>query len=217
MAFRLPMVVGWRFHSHRLRQWTNEVSEWYQSLTAHQHQKSHTVPKQAQTAPWVQTESTRGMLWSNECKVQGKISSHILKKSPIALTYSRIVEGVTESKRSLIVKNHSYWTLKCNNSPAEDAAITNDAVASLAKLGYGHRGCGTGAAWPLGGFWLLAGLPKGLNKPPFIPGGIRVRLRCSKFQRCLSHTTMTVKEKLSDLWKLLLQSFPSSLFFSFRR
>ncbi len=36
--------------------------------------------------------------WSNECKVQGKMSSHILKKSPIALTYSRIVEGVTESK-----------------------------------------------------------------------------------------------------------------------
>ncbi len=26
------------------------------------------------------------MLWSNECKVQGKMSSHILKKSPIALT-----------------------------------------------------------------------------------------------------------------------------------
>ncbi len=30
------------------------------------------------------------------------ISSHILKKSPIALTYSRIVEGVTESKRSFM-------------------------------------------------------------------------------------------------------------------
>ncbi len=29
-------------------------------------------------------------------QVQGKMSSHILKKSPIALTYSRIVEGVTE-------------------------------------------------------------------------------------------------------------------------
>ncbi len=40
------------------------------------------------------------MLWSNECKVQGKMLSHILKKSPIALTYSRIIEGVTESKRS---------------------------------------------------------------------------------------------------------------------
>ncbi len=37
------------------------------------------------------------MLWSNECKVQGKMSNHILKKSPIALTYSRIVEGVGEA------------------------------------------------------------------------------------------------------------------------
>ncbi len=42
------------------------------------------------------------MLWSNECKVQGKMSSHILKKSPIALTYSRIVEGEFESKRSFM-------------------------------------------------------------------------------------------------------------------
>ncbi len=39
---------------------------------------------------------------SNECKGQGKMSSHILQKSPIALTYSRIVEGVTESKRSFM-------------------------------------------------------------------------------------------------------------------
>ncbi len=31
------------------------------------------------------------MLWSNECKVQGKILSHILKKSPIALTTERAV------------------------------------------------------------------------------------------------------------------------------
>ncbi len=30
------------------------------------------------------------------------MSSHILKKSPIALTYNRIVEGVTESKRSFM-------------------------------------------------------------------------------------------------------------------
>ncbi len=42
------------------------------------------------------------MLWSDECKVQGKKSSHILKKSPIGLTYSRILEGVTESKRSFM-------------------------------------------------------------------------------------------------------------------
>ncbi len=43
------------------------------------------------------------MLWSNECKVQGKMSSNILRKSPIiALMYSRIVEGVTESKRSVM-------------------------------------------------------------------------------------------------------------------
>ncbi len=34
----------------------------------------------------------------NECKVQGKMTSHILKKSSIPLTYSRIVECVTESK-----------------------------------------------------------------------------------------------------------------------
>ncbi len=33
------------------------------------------------------------MLWSNECKVQDKMSSHILKKSPIALTYSSPLES----------------------------------------------------------------------------------------------------------------------------
>ncbi len=32
------------------------------------------------------------------------MTSHILKKSPIALTYSRIVEGVTESKRSFMFR-----------------------------------------------------------------------------------------------------------------
>ncbi len=31
--------------------------------------------------PMSLTESTRRMLWSNGCKVQGKISSHILKKN----------------------------------------------------------------------------------------------------------------------------------------
>ncbi len=41
------------------------------------------------------------MLWSNECKVQGKnVKSH-LEKSPTALSYSRIVEGVTESKTEI--------------------------------------------------------------------------------------------------------------------
>ncbi len=48
------------------------------------------------------------MLWSNECKVQGKMSSHILKKRPIALTYSRIVEGVTESNRSFMFLTSKY-------------------------------------------------------------------------------------------------------------
>ncbi len=33
------------------------------------------------------------------------VQSHILKKSPIALTYSRIVEGVTESKYHASLKN----------------------------------------------------------------------------------------------------------------
>ena len=42
------------------------------------------------------------------CKVQGKKSSHILKISPIALTYSRILGGLTDSKRSFMFLTHFF-------------------------------------------------------------------------------------------------------------
>ncbi len=67
------------------------------------------------------------MLWSNGCKVQGKISSHILKKSPIALTYSRIFEGVTESKRS-------FMFLTSKKSCLSELSVINFYVCSSLKI-----------------------------------------------------------------------------------
>ncbi len=81
------------------------------------------------------------MLWLNGCEVQGKISSHILKKSPIALTYSRIVEGVTESKRSFM-----FLTSK-NQAPGWEAQTSQffclwcDALADRTPASPTPRGC----------------------------------------------------------------------------
>ncbi len=42
------------------------------------------------------------------------MSSHISKKSPIALTYSKIVEGVTESSRSFMFLTPWKYNNDCN-------------------------------------------------------------------------------------------------------
>ncbi len=73
------------------------------------------------------------MLWSNGCKVHGKISSHILKKSPIALTYSRIIEGATESKRSFMLLTSKKRRIRHSNY-VSDTCVPGEFLPRLLPL-----------------------------------------------------------------------------------
>ena len=53
---------------------------------AHHHQKGHTVPKQVKL-PYESKQSTRKECYGQMSAKQGKMSSRILKKSPVARTF----------------------------------------------------------------------------------------------------------------------------------